>query len=100
MLLHSSQFWILLIGALVPLPVYLLNKYAPWASEQFKSIVHVVLAAAAGVIYVAASNGPSVDFDAHTFEAMLTAVVGALGAHAWLWKPGGISTQLGGGQNA
>lgn len=100
MLLNSSQLWVLIIGVLVPLPTYLLNKYAPWASEQFKAVVHVVLAAAAGVIYTAASDGPTVGFDSHTFELMLTAVVGALGAHSWLWKPGGISTQLGGGQNA
>lgn len=100
MLLHSSQLWILIIGTLVPVPTYLLNKYAPWADEKTKAIVHVVFAAAAGVIYQAASSGPTVSFDSHTFESALTAVVGALGAHQWLWKPSTVSAAAGGGQNA
>jgi hypothetical protein len=42
LILPNQQFWVLFIGALVPLLGYVVNRIAPWNSETFKRIVQVV----------------------------------------------------------
>ena len=97
--LQSKQTWALLIGALVPLATYVLNHVGPWVSEPVKAGVTVVASAAAGAAYTALSTN-SFGWNSATLQMILTAVVSALGAHQFLWKPSGISTKLGGGSNA
>jgi hypothetical protein len=96
--LPSVQLWTLAIGALVPLVTYVVNHFAPWASEPVKAAVVVVASAVAGGIYQAIEAG-QVGFNGTTAQFILTAVIGALAAHKLLWAPAGISTRLGGGSN-
>lgn len=94
----NPQIWTLLIGSIVPLVGYVLNTHAPWLDEKVKAIIQVVLAAVAGALYTALGTSV-IGFNGPTAQLVVTAVIGALGAHHLLWKPGGISTALGGGQN-
>ena len=98
LLLPTAQIVLVVLGALVPLVTYVLNHYAPWASEQIKAIVVVVVAAVVAGVYQAIQDGHSLD--KQTLQYVITAVVAALGAHHWLYKPAGISEKLGGGSNA
>lgn len=92
--------WTFMLGAVTPLCGYVLNHWAPWASEQAKAVVHVVVAAAVGALYKLASTG-GVDFShAATWKYVGAAVVAALMAHKWLYVPGQINVRLGGGSNA
>lgn len=99
MLLHSTQLWVLLIGAIVPLVGYLANHYGPHVDEKTKAIIHVVLAAVASAVFEQAAKG-SVALDATTAQLVLTGVVAALSAHHLLWKPSAIAAALGAGSNA
>jgi hypothetical protein len=99
LVLPADQIWTLAIGGLVPLVTYVLNHAAPWTSEAVKAAVLVVASAVAGALYKALANG-DIGFNAPTLQYVLTAVVAALVAHHWLWKPSTISTRLGAGSNA
>lgn len=94
LLLENRQLWIALIGSIVPLGGYVLNKYAPWSSETVKGIVQVVLAAVAGALYIALDNG-TLGFNGHTVELVVTGVVSALFAHNFLYKPAKVNEKLG-----
>lgn len=98
LVLSGMQLIALAIGAITPLGGYVLNHYAPWASEPAKAIVQVVLAAAAGALAQLLKAG-NLDVDLETLEVVGTAVVAALFTHRALWLPAGISTALGGGTN-
>ena len=97
--LQSSQLWVLLIGSLVPLATYVLNHYAPWASEPAKALVLVVVTAVAGGLYTALATS-TFGLNSQTAQMVLTAVAGALAAHHGLWRPSTVSARLGGGSNA
>ena len=96
--LPSLQLYALLVGGLVPLVTYVLNHYAPWASEPVKATVLVVAAAIAGALTQLIDTG-TLEFNVRTLEILATAVVGALAAHAGLWRPALINVKLGGGTN-
>ena len=49
----SYQTYVLLIGAIVPLGGYVLNKLLPTITEHAKAAVHVVLAALVTALYLA-----------------------------------------------
>ena len=93
-LLSFDQVLILLIGSLVPLAGYVLNNKLPWVSESAKAVFQVVLAAAVGALYTAL-EGPNFGWNADTLNLIVTAVIGALGAHGFVYKPGKINTKLG-----
>ncbi len=97
--LPNLQVYVLAIGTLVPLASYVLNHFAPWADERVKGIVQVVVAAVAAALYQALAAG-NLGLNGATLELVLTAIIGALGAHKLLWSPSGISTSLGGGSDA
>lgn len=99
LVLPWQQVWPLLIGAMVPLVTYAVNHVGPWMSEQVKAAVVVVAAAATSALYTALATNV-IGFNSATLQLVLTGVVGALGAHHWLWKPAGVSALLGGGTNA
>lgn len=90
--------YLLAISALVPLVGYVLNHYAPWASEQAKGVAQAVLAAGVAVLYQAAAPGDLGLNDA-TLLAVLTAMGTSLFAHLG-WKAAGINVTLGAGRNA
>lgn len=94
LVLGNHQLWVLLIGSLVPLVTYVLNRVGPWLSETVKAGVLVVVSAAAGAIYTALAS-PDFGWNVQTRELVLTAVIAALGAHGWLWKPAKVNTKLG-----
>lgn len=98
-LLPSIQVAVIAIGSLVPLVSYVLNHFAPWADEKIKGIVQVVVAAISAGLYQALDAG-GLGFNNTTLQLVITAIFAALAAHHLLWKPSGISTRLGGGQNA
>jgi hypothetical protein len=89
-----DQVIILIIGFFVPLVTYVLNKVAPWVSEQIKGIVQVAVAAGAGAVYTALAD-PNFGWNNQTLTLVVTAVVAALFAHGYLWKPSKINTALG-----
>jgi hypothetical protein len=95
----SVQTWALILGAIVPLFTYVLNHFAPWISEAVKATILAVTAAVVGAVWTAIETSQFGWNDA-TVQLILTAVLGAFGAHALLWKPSGISTKLGGGSDA
>jgi len=92
-LLPNQQFWVLFIGAFVPLVGYFINKRAPWDSETAKAIVQVVLTAIGGVVYTALAGDVSGVGD--FFQQVFTAVISGLFAHNILWKPSGLNVVCG-----
>jgi hypothetical protein len=94
LLVDNPQFWVLVIGAIVPLVTYVLNNVGPWVSETLKAGVLVVVSAAAGALYTAIGTD-SFGWNEPTFQLVLSAVVGALMAHHWLWKPAKVNEKLG-----
>jgi uncharacterized membrane protein len=93
LVLPNQQFWVLLIGALVPLAGYAINKAMPWNSEQVKGIVQVVLAAIGGTAYTVIFG------DVHGIgdfvQQCVTAIIAGLFTHKTLWAPAGINLKFG-----
>jgi hypothetical protein len=95
----SVQTWALILGAVTPLFTYLLNHFAPWVSEAVKATVLAVVAGVVGAVWAAIETHVFGWNDA-TVQLVLTAILGAFGAHALLYRPAGINTKLGGGSDA
>ena len=93
------QVWTILLGALTPLVVYVLNHFAPWVTEPIKATVLAIVAGAVGAIYTAIETS-IFGFNSATLQLVLTAIVAAFGAHALIYRPSGIAAKLGGGSNA
>lgn len=94
LLFTNDQLWILLIGSIVPLGGYVLNRLAPWVAESVKGVVQIVLAALAGALYTALQTSVF-GWNEKTLSLVFSAVVAALFAHNLLWKPSKINTVLG-----
>lgn len=94
----SQQFWVAVIGALVPGLTYILNHYAPWVSEHIKALVLLLVSAAAGALFQLIDVG-ALHWNTRTFEIVATAVVMAFASHVGFWRPSTFSTKLGGGTN-
>jgi hypothetical protein len=99
LLLSNTQTWVILIGAIVPLGGYILNRFAPWTSETVKATVQVLLAAVAGALYTALDTSVF-GWNGATLELVLSAVAAALFAHNLLYRPGKINTRLGATESA
>lgn len=99
LVLPSTQVWVIVIGALVPLATYILNHVGPQVTEPVKAAVLVVVSAGAAALYTAATTSV-IGWNTSTLQLLLTGVVGALASHHLLWKPSGVSTLLGAGTNA
>lgn len=93
LLISDNQLVVLLIGSIVPLGGYFLNKYAPWASESVKGVVQVVLMGVAGGLYTVLAT------DITGFENIaqqcLSSIVAGLFAHNTLWKPADVNIKFG-----
>lgn len=95
----SIGTWALVLGAITPLFTYVLNHVGPWLDEKTKAVVLLVVSGVVGAVYAAIEAG-NFGWNDPTVSAILTAILGAFGAHALIWKPSGINTALGGGRNA
>jgi hypothetical protein len=95
----SVQTWALILGAVTPLVTYILNHFAPWVSEAVKATVLAVVAGVVGAVWAAIETHVFGWNDA-TVQLVLTAILGAFGAHALIFKPAGINQKLGGGSDA
>lgn len=93
------QLWTLILGALTPLAVYIINHFAPWVTEPAKAIVLAIVAGIVGALYTAIETNVF-GFNNATVQLVLSAIVAAFGAHLLVWRPSGISAKLGGGSNA
>lgn len=93
LVLPNQQFWVVLIGALVPLVGYYINKVLPWKTEQVKGIVQVVLAAIGGTAYTVIFG--DVQGAGDFVQQCLTAIAAGLFAHKTLWAPAGINLKFG-----
>jgi hypothetical protein len=93
LLISGDQFWVLLIGSIVPVGGYFINKVMPWKTETTKAIVQVVLTSIAGVLFtwLATDVGSFTDFVQQAFSA----TVAGLFAHNILWKPANVNIKLG-----
>lgn len=93
LLLSGDQLWVLLIGTIVPLGGYLLNKAMPWKTETTKAIVQVVLTSIAATAYTALAT----DFESFTsfVQQVFSAIVAGLFAHNVLWKPANVNIKFG-----
>ena len=94
LLFSDYQVWVLLIGTIVPLGGYILNKYLPIIEEPAKAAVQVLLAVVAGALYTALDTNV-LGFNDATLQLVLTAVVGTLLSHKLLWKPAKVNVLLG-----
>jgi hypothetical protein len=93
LLITGDQLWVLLIGSIVPVGGYFINKVMPWKTETTKAIVQVVLTSIAGVLFtsLATDVGGFTDF----VEQAFSATVAGLFAHNILWKPGNVNIKFG-----
>jgi hypothetical protein len=93
LLISGDPFWVLLIGSIVPLGGYFINKVMPWKTETIKAIVQVVLTSIAATLYteLATDVGSFTGFLAQAFSA----TVAGLFAHNILWKPSNINIKFG-----
>jgi hypothetical protein len=94
----SIGTWALILGAITPAFTYVLNHYAPWVSEHAKATVLLLVSGVVGAVYTLIETG-SIGWSDPTVAAIVTAILGAFGAHALFWKPSTLSTKLGGGSN-
>lgn len=94
LILGNHQFWVILIGSIVPLGGYVINRLGPWVSETVKGIVQVVLAAVVGALYAALDTNVF-GLNEPTVQLVFSAVAAALMAHNFLWKPAKVNTKLG-----
>lgn len=97
-LLNSTQFYAILAAAVLQGATYLINHYAPWASEKAKFIFTVGFAAVVGAVVQLIDAG-TLAFDTNTLEVIGFAVASALAAHGILWKPSTFAAALKGGTN-
>ena len=93
-----ANLYLLCLGAATPLVGYVLNHYAPWASEQVKGVVQGALAAGVAVLYQAVTPG-DLGLNDQTLLACVTAVVGSIVGHLG-WTFGRVNVALGGGRNS
>jgi hypothetical protein len=94
LLLANKQLIVLILGSLTPLVSYVLNHVGPWVSESVKGFVQVLVAAVVGALFTALDTNVF-GWNDPTIQLVLTAVVGALAAHHWLWKPAKVNEKLG-----
>jgi hypothetical protein len=102
--ISDHEFYVLLIGSIVPLGGYLINAGSELLlagsrlgtlvkSQSFKGLMQVVLTAIAGYLYTALAT------DVHGFvnisQGAFSAVVAALFAHNILWRPANVNVRLG-----
>ncbi|HEY7950711.1 MAG TPA: hypothetical protein VID51_07760 [Solirubrobacterales bacterium] len=93
LLISGDQLWVLLIGSIVPLGGYWINKVMPWKTETSKAIVQIVLTSIAATLYTFIAT----DIGSFTslVEQAFSATVAGLFAHNILWKPGNINIKFG-----
>lgn len=96
----SFNLWLVIIGVGVRALMYVINHSAPFLkTEPQKQVATVVVAAVAGALYQALSDG-NLGLNDATLNVVVQAVVATLLAHNWLFKPGNINFLLGGGTNS
>ncbi|HEX6754292.1 MAG TPA: hypothetical protein VF093_12000 [Solirubrobacterales bacterium] len=93
LLISGDQLWVLLIGAIVPVGGYWINKVMPWKTETSKAIVQIVLTSIAATLYtfIATDIGSLTSF----VEQAFSAIVAGLFAHNILWKPANVNIKFG-----
>jgi hypothetical protein len=92
-LLSDPQMWAAIIGGLVTLLGYVVNRIGPWVTQPVKGFVTALLAAIGGALYTAIFTHVF-GANAQTLELVLTAVVGTFAAHGLIWKPTGVAAWL------
>lgn len=92
--MKNAQIWVILIGAIVPLGGYVLNRVGPWVTETVKALVQVALAAVAGALYTALDTDVF-GWNHETLQLVLSAVAATLIAHNVLWQPAKVNVKLG-----
>jgi hypothetical protein len=85
---------VIVVALFTPLLGYVVNtKFWKAAPEPVKALVQIVVAAVAAGITTAISTNVF-GINAATLQLVITGIVTALGAHAWLWRPSGVSAHL------
>lgn len=89
----DQTFYLLLIGSIVPIAGYVLNKLAPWTGESVKGIVQLALTTLVGYLYTGIATDP--EGFINLSQGAFSSVVASLFAHNVLWKPASINVRLG-----
>jgi hypothetical protein len=95
LVLPNQQFWVLVVGGILPLAAYWINKQMPWQTEQVKGIVQVVVLAIGGVVYTLIFATDDIEGVGDFLQECFTAIVAGLFAHKTLWAPSGINFKFG-----
>lgn len=93
LVLPTAQINVMVLGAVVPLLTYLLNKAAPWTGQGVKAFVTVLVSAAVAGAYQAIDVG-NFGWNSETLQLIASSVLATLMAHQWLWKPSGVQGRL------
>ena len=91
--LPEDQFWVIVIGSLVPLVSYLQNKIWPKAPEPVKAFVQAFMAGLVGGLFAVIANDVK-GFD-NIAQQCFSAIVAAFFAHGILWKPANVNVRIG-----
>ena len=91
--LPEDQFWVLVVGAIVPVAGYFQNKVWPNAPEPAKAIFQAVLAGVAGALFTVFINDVTAAGD--VAQHVWSSIISALFAHNILWKPANVNIRIG-----
>jgi hypothetical protein len=91
--LPEDQFWVILVGSIVPLATYFQNLWWHDAPEWVKALFQAVVAGVAGGLYTVFLTDTK-GFD-NVAQQIVSAIIASFFAHNILWKPANVNVKIG-----